>query len=124
MFGFIWYTKKDRSSIRRFDECCENSRLYKQVVKSNCDACYSACFQDGAIELAFLTADIFASFGVLPLLHLRAYTLQDATVYTCSFLYSGNFIISTVKSHYSHCFNCLKLFNEDRQYPKNGRFWP
>ena len=75
-------------------------------------------------QLAFLTADIFASFGVLPLLHLRAYTLQDATVYTCSYLYSGNFIISTVKSRYSHCFNCLKLFNEDRQYPKNGRFWP
>ena len=75
-------------------------------------------------ELAFLTADIFANFGVLPLLHLRAYTLQDATVYTCSYLYSGNFIISTVKSRYSHCFNCLKLFNEDRQYPKNGRFWP
>ena len=49
-------------------------------------------------QLAFLTADIFASFGVLPLLHLRAYTLQDATVYTCSYLYSGNFIISTVKS--------------------------
>ena len=72
----------------------------------------------------FLTADIFASFGVLPLLHLRAYTLQDATAYTCSYLYSGNFIISTVKSRYSHCFNCLKLFNEDRQYPKNGRFWP
>ena len=75
-------------------------------------------------ELAFLTADIFGSFGVLPLLHPRAYTLQDATVYTCSYLYSGNFIISTVKSRYSHCFNCLKLFNEDRQYPKNGRFWP
>ena len=75
-------------------------------------------------ELAFLTADIFASFGVLPLLHLRAYTLQDATVYTCSYLYSANFIISTVKSRYSHCFNCLKLFNEDRQYPKNGGFWP
>ena len=76
------------------------------------------------IQLAFLTTDSFASFGVLPLLHLRAYTLQDATVYTCSYLYSGNFIISTVKSRYSHCFNCLKLFNEDRQYPKNGRFWP
>ena len=60
---------------------------------------------------------------VLPLLHLRAYTLQDATVYTRSYLYSGNFIISTVKSCYSHCFNCLELFNEDRQYPKNGRFW-
>ena len=74
-------------------------------------------------QLAFLTTDIFASFGVLPLLHLRAYTLQDATVYTCSYLYSGNFIISTVKSRYSRCFNCLKLFNEDRQYPKNGRFW-
>ena len=44
--------------------------------------------------------------------------------YTCSYLYSGNFIISTVKSRYLHCFNCLKLFNEDRQYPKNGRFWP
>ena len=73
-------------------------------------------------KLAFLTADIFASFGVLPLLHLRAYTLQDATVYTCSYLYSGNFIISTVKSRYSHCFNCLKLFNEDRQYPKTADF--
>ena len=78
----------------------------------------------GETQLAFLTADIFASFGVLPLLHLRAYTLQDATVYTRSYLYSGNFIISTVKSRYSHCFNCLELFNEDRQYPKNGRFWP
>ena len=43
--------KKDRTSIvRRFDKCCENSRLYKQVVKLNCDACSSACFQDGAIE--------------------------------------------------------------------------
>ena len=81
-------------------------------------------FEGNLFELAFLTADIFASFGVLPLLHLRAYTLQDATVYTCSYLYSGNFIISTVKSRYSHCFNCLELFNEDRQYPKNGRFWP
>ena len=46
------------------------------------------------IELAFLTADIFASFGVLPLLHLRAYTLQDATVYTCSYLYSILVILS------------------------------
>ena len=81
-------------------------------------------FTSKRVQLAFHTADIFASFGVLPLLHLRAYTLQDATVYTCSYLYSGNFIISTVKSRYSHCFNCLILFNENRQYPKNGRFWP
>ena len=69
-------------------------------------------------QLAFLTADIFASFGVLPLLHLRAYTLQDATVYTCSYLYSGNFIISTVKSRYSHCFNCLKLFERGQTVPQ------
>ena len=72
--------------------------------------------------LAFLTADIFASFGVLPLLHLRAYTLQDATVYTRSYLYSGNFIISTVKSRYSHCFNCLELFNEADSTPKTADF--
>ena len=52
---------------------------------------------------------IFSSvFGVLPLSHLRAYTLQDATFFTCSYLYTGNFTISTVKSRYS----------------KNGRFWP
>ena len=24
--------------------------IYKQVVKWNCDACYSACFQDGAFD--------------------------------------------------------------------------
>ena len=74
--------------------------------------------------ISFLTADIFISFGVLPLSRLRAYTLQDATFYTCSCLYTGNFTISAMKSHYSDCFNCLKLLYEDRQYPKNCRFWP
>ena len=73
-------------------------------------------------QLAFLTADIFASFGVLPLLHLRAYTLQDATVYTCSYLYSGNFIISTVKSRYSHCFNCLNSLTRTDSTPKTADF--
>ena len=96
-------------------------RVSNILQKNKNHPCDIGCIQ---FKLAFLTADIFASFGVLPLLHLRAYTLQDATVYTCSYLYSGNFIISTVKSRYSHCFNCLKLFNEDRQYPKNGGFWP
>ena len=86
--------------------------------------CRDQCIYYLHYVLAFLTADIFASFEVLPLLHLRAYTMQDATVYIRSYLYSGNFIISTVKSCYSHCFNCLELFNVDRQYPKNGRFWP
>ena len=76
--------------------------------------------EPGPSQLAFLTADIFAIFGVLPLSRLRAYTLQDATFYSCSYLYTGHFTISTVKSRYSHCFNCLKLFYEDRQYPKNG----
>ena len=81
--------------------------------------------QQNVVQLAFLTADIFASFGVLPALsHLRVYTLQDALFYTCSYLYTGNFTIPTVESHYSHCFGCPKLFKEDRQYPKNGRFWP
>ena len=74
--------------------------------------------------LAFVTADIFASFRVLSLSRLRAYTLQQATFYICSYFYTDNFTISTVKSHYSHCFNCLKFIYEDRQYPKNGRFWP
>ena len=74
--------------------------------------------------LVFITADIFASYGVLPLSRLRACTLQEATFYTCSYLYTGNFTISTVKSRYSHCFNSLKLFYEGRQYPKNDRFWP
>ena len=55
-------------------------------------------------------ADIFASFGVLPLSRLRANTQQDVTFYTCSYLYTGNFTISTVKSRYSHCFNCLKTY--------------
>ena len=80
--------------------------------------------QQNVVQLAFLTANIFANFGVQPVSHLRAYTLQDATFYTCSYLCSGNFTISTVESHYSHCFSCPKLFKEDRQYPKNGRFWP
>ena len=31
------------------------------------------------------------------------------------YLYTGNFTIPTVKSRYSHCFNCLKLFYENRQ---------
>ena len=61
---------------------------------------------------------------VVPLLSVRAYTLQNAIFHICSYLYSGNFTISTVKSRYSHCFNYLKLFYEDRQYSKNGRFWP
>ena len=43
------------------------------------------------IIIAFLTADIFASFEVLSLLGLRAHTLQYATFYTCSYLYTGNF---------------------------------
>ena len=73
-------------------------------------------------QLAFLTADIFATFGALPLSRLRAYTRQDATFYPCSCLYTGNFTISNVKSRYSHCFNCLKRFYEDRQYPKMADF--
>ena len=100
------------------EQCCLDCRNYAIYMHALSET------RARNAQLAFLTADIFASFGVLPLLHLRAYTLQDATVYTRSYLYSGNFIISTVKSRYSHCFNCLKLFNEDRQYPKNGRFWP
>ena len=40
------------------------------------------------VQLAFLMADIFASFGVLSLSRLRAYTLEDATFYTCSYLYT------------------------------------
>ena len=81
--------------------------------------CFTFC-----LESAFLTADIFASCWVLPLSRLRAYTLQDATFYTCSYLYTGDLTISTVKSRYSHCFNCLRLFYVDRQHPKYGRFWP
>ena len=64
-------------------------------------------------------ADIFASLRVLPLSRFGAYTLQDATFCTCSYSYTGNFTI-----RHSHCFNCLKLLYEDRQYPKNDRFWP
>ena len=75
-------------------------------------------------QLAFLTANIFTLFGVQPLSRLRAHILQDATFHTCSYLYTGNFTISTVKSRYSQCFNCLKLFYEDRQFTKTGRFWP
>ena len=48
--AYLVYKKDRRSIIRRFDECCESSRLYKQVGKWNCYACYSACFQDGAVE--------------------------------------------------------------------------
>ena len=73
--------------------------------------------------LAFLTGDIFAIFGVMPLSRLRANKLQDAIFYTGSYLYPCNFIISAMKSRYSHCFNCLKLFYDDRNYPKNDRFW-
>ena len=51
----------------------------------------------------------------------KSYTQQDATIYTCSYFYTGNFTILTRESGYS---NCLKLFCKDRQYPQNGRFWP
>ena len=68
-------------------------------------------------QLAFLTADIFATFGALPLSRLRAYTLQDATFYPCSCLYTGNFTISTVKSRYSHCFNCQKTLLQGQTVP-------
>ena len=40
----------------------------------------------------------------------------------CSYLYTGNFTISTLERRYSCCFSCLKLFYEARQYSKNGRF--
>ena len=114
-----WPTLEKRRDYLSLVEC------YKTIHGLNgLDPSINFTFASDFRQLAFLTTDIFASFGLLPLLHLRACTLQDATVYTCSYLYSGNFIISTVKSRYSHCFNCLKLFNEDRQYPKNGRFWP
>ena len=66
-----------------------------------------------SIVKAFHTADISASFGILSLSRLRHAT------FTC--LYTGKFAISTVKSRYSQCFNFLKLFYEDRQYPKK---WP
>ena len=69
-------------------------------------------------QLAFLTADIFASVGVLPLSCLRAYTPQDAIFYTCSYLYIGNFTISTVKSPYSHCFNFFYSFTRTDSTPK------
>ena len=74
-----------------------------------------------ALQLTFLTADIFAILGALPLSRLRAYTLQDAIFSTCSYLYTGNFTISTVKSRYSQCFNCVNLLYEDRQYPQKGQ---
>ena len=92
-----------KSNFAKFTAFLKIKRIINIVEKVD------ESWEKTAGQLAFLTTDIFASFGVLPLLHLRAYTLQDATVYTCSYLYSGNFIISTVKSRYSRCFNCLKL---------------
>ena len=81
-----------------------------RLIPNDCTVLNTMFFQL-ATQLASLTADIFASFGVL---HLRAYTLQDATFYACSCLYNSNFTISTLNSRHSHCFNCLKLFYEDR----------
>ena len=78
---------------------------------------YRVSLDSVCIQLAFLKADTLASFGVLPLSRLRAYTQQEATFYTCSYLYTGNSTISTVKSCCSHWFNCLKLFYGDREYP-------
>ena len=69
-------------------------------------------------------------FGIISLSHGRyfrhfwgiaTFTFEGIHMH---YLYTGNFTISTVKSRYSQCFNCLKLFYEDKQYPKYGRFWP
>ena len=59
---------------------------------------FSTKFCSYSGQLAFLTADTLASFVVLPLSRLRANTLQDKVFYTRSYLYTGNFTISTVKS--------------------------
>ena len=69
-------------------------------------------------QLAFLTADIFALFGVLPLSRLRAHILQDATFHTCSYLYTGNFTISTVKNRYSKFLIALNSFTRTDSSPK------
>ena len=70
-------------------------------------------------ELVFLTADIFASFGVLPLSRLRAYTLQDAAFHACSCLYTGDYYYFNCEKSLLVLFG-LKLFYEYRQYSQNG----
>ena len=57
---------------------CPENKFGKCLLKS--DILPSPCVKlHFMLQLAFIMADIFASFGVLPLSRLRAYTLQDAT---------------------------------------------
>ena len=35
-----------------------------------------------------------------------------ANIFACCYLYTGNLTISTVKSRYSHCLNCLKTWTD------------
>ena len=118
MYADLWETDRIAKSKREEQEeknLIERNRECLKVGASD----YSSWF---AISLSH--SRYFPQFWGTATFSLRAYTLPDATFYNCSYLYTGNFTISTVKSRYSHCFHCLKLFCEDRQCPKNGRFWP
>ena len=86
----------------------------RSKMKNTCASVNLSIFLQQA-QLAFPEkADIFASSGVLPFSCLKAYTLQDATFSTCSYLHKGNFTVSTFKSRYSHSFNRPKLLRGQR----------
>ena len=72
-------------------------------------------------SLFSLTADFSAISGVLPLPHLRVSAPQNTTFqYVC--IFDGKFTVTTFKSRFSHCLNCLESFTRADSTPKIADF--
>ena len=63
-----------------------------------------------------------AILGVLPLPLLRVSAPRNTTLYYCSCLYNGKFTVTTFKSPFSCCLNCLESFTRADSTPKMADF--
>ena len=92
----------------------------KLCIEMHCNL--HVTYKNSFDELAFFTADIFAIFGALPLSRLRAYTLQDATFYTCSYLYTGDLPFQLLKVVTHNVLIALNSFTRTDSTPKMADF--
>jgi hypothetical protein len=70
------------------------------------------------IQSASLTPNFPAIFGVLPLPRLRDSAPQNTAFQCCSCLYNGKFTVTTFKSRFSRCLNCLESLTRADNTPK------
>jgi hypothetical protein len=71
-------------------------------------------------ELVFLTAHDFpAIFEVLPLPRSRVFVRDFLVLYSC--VHNGKFTVTTFKSRFSRCLNCLESFTRADSIPQKWR---